>query len=155
MRCSGRNLQLVHYALYNGVSSVTDEYGNEIGQEVSYGSPKPLYVNISAARNAEFADVFGLNIDYDRVMVIPTRNFEIDEQSVLWVDTDSESGPFDYIVRRVSKSINQTAIAIKRVDVLYGNTSSESNSNTEQHPEPDNGTGSVLPESGAQSSDTP
>lgn len=121
MRCSTRNHQLVHYARYEGTSITTDEWGNETGESVNHEDPVPLYVNVSAAKNAEFADVFGINIDYDRVLILPVRNFDIDEHSVLWIDANPATEPFDYIVRRVSRSVNATAVAVKRVDVQHGN----------------------------------
>lgn len=153
MRCAGRNLQQLYYATYTGVTTTTDEWGNENGQAVSYSEPVALYANISAAKNAEFADIFGINIDYDRVLVLPVREFPIDEHSVLWVDADPKDSPYNYVVRRVSRSVNFTAIAIKRVDVYE--SSSQSNAVSEQHTEPDNGTGGVLPESGQESPDSP
>lgn len=127
MRCSGRNRQLIYYALYAGVTTTTDEWGNEDGQAVSYSEPVALYCNVSAAKNAEFADIFGINIDYDRVLILPVREFPIDEHAVLWVGVDPANNPYNYVVRRVSSSVNCTAIAIKRVDVQY----EDSGSNTE------------------------
>lgn len=156
MRCSGRNRQQLYYALYDGVTTTTDEWGNENGQDVSYTEPQALYANVSAAKNAEFADIFGINIDYDRVLMLPVRDYPIDEHSVLWLDgADPTKDSFNYVVRRVSRSVNFTAIAIKRVDVVYEQSSSQSNTNAEQHTEPDNGTGGVLPESGQESPDSP
>jgi len=122
VRCANRNYQKVYYATYEGVTTTTDEWGNEDGQAVSYSEPVALNCNISAAKNAEFADIFGINIDYDRVLILPVREFPIDEHSVLWVGVDPNTEPYNYVVRRVSSSVNNTAIAIKRVDVQYENT---------------------------------
>lgn len=118
MRCSNRNYQRIYYAKYTGVTTTTDEWGNENGQEITYSEPISMNCNISAAKNAEFADIFGMNVDYDRVLIIPSRTFELDEYSVVWVDADpANDDPYDYVVRRVSRSLNATAVAIKRVDV--------------------------------------
>lgn len=117
MRCALRNRSPIYYAVYLGVSTVTDEYGNETGEKVRYSPAMPLYANVSAAKNVDTADVFGLDVNYDKVIVVPGRDCPINEHSVLWVDTRDPSAPYDYVVRRVSRSLNSTAIAIGRVDV--------------------------------------
>ena len=119
MRCALRNRSPIYYALYQGVGPVIDENGFETGEKVQYSPATPLYANVSAAKNVDTADVFGLDVNYDKVIVVPGRDCPIDEYSVLWVDTQNTSGPYDYVVRRISKSLNSTAIAIGRVDVRH------------------------------------
>ena len=60
---------------------------------------------------------------WGRYVDIPHRA-SIDEHSILWVDTlphlnedGSTDTPYDYIVRRVARSLNGVSIAIGKVDV--------------------------------------
>lgn len=120
MRCSNRNKRKIYYALFDSTAAAEDEYGNEIGEGVVYTSPVPLLANVSASKNVDTADVFGIDINYDRVVMVSGRFCPIEETSVLWVDRDpSNNKPYDYVVVRVSKSINSTAIAIRKVDVSH------------------------------------
>ena len=53
-------------------------------------------------------------IDYDKVLC--TETTDLDENAVVWLDTEP-TAPYNYRVRRVSKSINGTLVALKQVDV--------------------------------------
>lgn len=117
MRCSGRNRMLVHYANYDKTTVTKDEWGNETGEGVTYTDPQPLYVHVSAAKNTDTVSMFGVNIDYDRILVFASRLVPFNEHSVFWIDTNPMTDHYDYIVKRVAKSPNGTTVAIKRVDV--------------------------------------
>lgn len=118
MRCLSRNKRLVYYALMTGVSVVTDEYGNETGEKVKYSPPRPLRANVSSAKGIETTDVFGLDVNYDKALVISKVNAPpIDEYSVFWIDSRPGQVPYDYVVKRVSKGLDSIAIALKKVDV--------------------------------------
>lgn len=122
MRCLNRNSIGFYYAVYQGSSPVLvkDEYGNEIetGEyEVSYDEPEYARGNISPAKGAVATEVFGSTEGYDRVLVIDDPDTPIDEYTVLWVDTDDTDEPYDYIVRKVARSLNSASIAISKVNV--------------------------------------
>ena len=78
--------------------------------------------NVSPARGQASVEMFG-NLDgYDKVLVTDWVECPIDENSVLFVDKapayDTSGHPiYDYIVRRVAKSLNSVAIAIGKVSV--------------------------------------
>ena len=94
---------------------VTDENGNYTGeQEVIYTEPIKAWGNISAAKGDSYAAGFGTMIDYDKVLC--TETTDLDENAVVWLDTEP-TAPYNYRVRRVSKSINGTLVALKQVDV--------------------------------------
>ena len=114
--------------------SLVDEYGNETGEVTPiYGEPKLMRANISWATGRANTEQFGINLDYDRVIVTDDKSCPIDETTVLFVEKEPEfkvvthivdGEPveiqyplFDYIVKRVSPSIHYISIAIKRVDV--------------------------------------
>nr|DAH45248.1 MAG TPA: hypothetical protein [Caudoviricetes sp.] len=122
MRCLNRNSIGFYYAVYQGSTPVLvkDEYGNEIetGEyEVSYDEPEYARGNISPAKGAVAVEVFGSAEGYDRVLVIDDPDTPIDEYTVLWVDTDDTDEPYDYIVRKVARSLNSASIAISKVNV--------------------------------------
>lgn len=125
MRCMRRNKTKFAYATFEMSTPHYDEYGNlTYEQDVTHSKPKFSKANISAARNTSVVQLFGMDINYDKVIVMDKT--DIDENSILWVDRlpvlnddGTTDTPHDYIVRRVSKSLNSVAIAIARVDVSY------------------------------------
>lgn len=122
MRALRRNKRLIYYCLYAGKVAVVDSDGNETGEQaISYGVPVELYANVSPATGTNDVEQFGNDLDYDKVIVTDDINCPIDEHSVLIVDDEPvyEDGNvnFDYIVRRVAKSLNSVSIAISKVKV--------------------------------------
>lgn len=110
------------YCLYNG-SEMIEEGGYKTGERrLLYGEPKQMSANISAAKGTSEAEVFGTELNYDRVIVTCDMDCPIDEQTVLFVEKepayDAAGNPlFDYVVKRVAKSLNVVNIAISRVEV--------------------------------------
>ena len=129
------------------INYVLDEYGNETGELIlNYAEPVQMRANISAARRDSTVQVeyFGNMVDYDRVIVTEDVNCPIDENTVLFIDKSPEYGDadthavtdthtviggevitpvtyrvplYDYVVKRVARSINFVAIAVKSVKV--------------------------------------
>jgi len=128
-----RNKVKFFYALYVGRDPITDEYGNVTGEyDVKHGNPTEGYANISAAKGETQTRQFGESETYDKVIVMDNEAPQIDEYSVLWVDTEpqiNEDGslavdeegniltPHDYIVKKVARSLNNVSIAISKVNV--------------------------------------
>ena len=121
MRTLSRNKQKFWYCLYSGVETVTDANGNETGKNTTYSAPKQMCANISPAAGRVQTEQFGNLANYDKVIVTTDMNCPIDENTVLFIDKVPEyrgSTPlYDYIVRRVSKSINSITIAVRKVNV--------------------------------------
>ena len=133
MRCMDRNKGTLWYALYLGNKEIIDENGNNTGQYApSYGKPVSLKANISAAKGDASTRQFGEDEAYDKVIVHCNPALKIDEYSVLWIDRTpmldkygslaldeggNELTPYDYIVKRVARSINSVSIAISKVNV--------------------------------------
>lgn len=119
MRLVKRNLKSVWYCLYNGRVPVIDGDGYETGEtEVSYSDPVLLKANVSPATGQAQSEMFGTLEDYDKVIITDDMNCPIDENSVLYVDREpDQSNQYDYIVKRVAKSLNHISIAISRVKV--------------------------------------
>lgn len=117
MRTLERNKRTIFYCLRN--DNGTDEYGNK---KVGYDEPTELRVNYRLSKGDTETTQFGTDIQYDGVMVVEDTNCPITEFSVLFVDTpvtfNKDGLPkYNYVVKRVEKSLNSVSYAISRVDV--------------------------------------
>ena len=138
MRCLKRNSTPFWYCLYSSASEMTDEYGNSTGEmDRIYANAVMMNANISAATGQAQTEMFGNLDSYDKVIVTDDLNCQIDEHTVLFVDKEPEypvitpsasastsevqydtaHPKYDYIVKRVAKSLNSVSIAIRKVDV--------------------------------------
>ena len=116
-----RNKRSVWYALYTGVTDVTDSQGYKTGEKTkTYATPVEIKVNVSASKGSAITEGFGVNEDYDRTIVTHDMSCPITETTRLWVDADPTGktpDPYDYRVVRVAKRINSITIAISKVEV--------------------------------------
>nr|DAR72330.1 MAG TPA: hypothetical protein [Caudoviricetes sp.] len=125
MRCLNRNKKTFYYALYKGEEEITDEDGNLTGEyEVKYEDPVKCKGNISAAKGEITINQFGYTEDYDKIIVLDNINTKISVGTVLWIDKipeQREKGKiifsYDYIVKKVAKSLNFVSIAVKKVSI--------------------------------------
>ena len=124
MKCMVRNKRPFYYLLYLDKEKITDESGNETGEErMLYSEPVFMQANVSAATGFAQTEQFGNFISYDKVIVTDDVDCPIDENSVLFLDKepeyDLESGDplYDYTVRRVAKSLNSVSIAVSKATV--------------------------------------
>ena len=123
MKCMERNKSTFHYALLVAVEHGKDEYGNESGEpHAVYSEPVMMRANISPAMGDSQVEQFGRELKYDKVIVLDDISCPIDENSVLCVDKlpeldDEGNLLFDYIVKKVAKSLNSVSIAISKVAV--------------------------------------
>ena len=125
--------------------AVLDEYGNETGEIVPhYEIAVSMYANISPATGQAQTEQFGNLDNYDKVIVTRDMNCPIDEHSVLFIEKEPEytdvtshqiqegnalyaddeivevtySQPkYNYIVKRVAKSLNSISIAVRKVEI--------------------------------------
>lgn len=122
MRVLERNKRAFWYAPYLHKESIVDEYGNDTGEyRLIYGDPIQMRANISAATGYAQAEQFGNQLSYDRVIVTDDMECGIDENSVLCIDVlpayDGGDLLYDYIVRKIARSLNSISIAISKVDI--------------------------------------
>ena len=123
MRCLERNKKCFYYALFDSKDPVKDEDGNFTGEyTVNYKAPVHMKANISPVIGEAQADLFGSDVDYDRVIVVDEPCCSIDEYSVLCIeippDYDEEGNLiYDYIVKKVARSINSVSYAVSKVKV--------------------------------------
>ena len=145
MRSLVRNKRPFWYCLFEEKIPIVDEYGNEHGEYiVRYGTPTKMTGNISPATGYSQTEQFGNLDNYDKVIVTDWMDCPIDENSVLFIDKQPEYAEavtvnfvpretvlgddetteitvevpvYNYIVRRVAKSLNHISIAVRKVDV--------------------------------------
>jgi hypothetical protein len=118
-----RNKRSFYYALYVGKNELLDEYGNTTGQyKVLYSNPIKCEANSSAGDGTTESQPFGNSISYDKVIVMDNPKHPINEDTILWVDTQpvinadgSTKTPHDYIVKKVARSLNSVSIAVSKV----------------------------------------
>ena len=138
MRTMERNKKPFWYCLYSSSSEITDANGNVTGElDTSYLNAVKTFANVSPATGQAQTEMFGNLDNYDKVIVTDDLNCPIDEHTVLFVDKEPEypvitpsvststsevqydtaHPKYDYIVKRVAKSLNSVSIAIRKVDV--------------------------------------
>lgn len=133
MVCMDINKQTFWYAPFDHRTQDTDEYGSVIGTPYNvYKPPRKYQANISPAKGETSVEAFGSDDSYDRTVVLDGDFSDIDEFSVLWIDVEpklDENGelatdddgnvltPYNYIVKKVAKSLNSVLLAIKKVQV--------------------------------------
>lgn len=147
MRDLKRNQTEFWYCLLipNTQEAIVDENGNEAGELIpSYKKAVSMRANISPATGQNQVEQFGNLDSYDKVIVTCDMKCPIDENSVLFIDKRPEYTEvqtheivegqalyeddevvektyelpkYNYIVKRVAKSLNGISIAVRKVDV--------------------------------------
>lgn len=141
MRNLLRNQRPIWYRLYAGQEAIRDADGFDTGEtEVSYGDPVEVRAYVAAASGDAAVEAFGVGTAYDRVAYLPGTGWPLDERTVVYVDRDPAGAPVtwdgatgtwsssggarwtaaslaeaDYAVVRVSSTINQTQVALRKV----------------------------------------
>lgn len=123
MKCLYRNKRKFFYALFREKVAIKDEYGNDSGEyQVIYETPVEMNANVSAATGEAQVEQFGNSLLYDKVIISDDTSCPIDEHSVLCIDIppsyDNDGNLiYDYIVKKVAKSLNTVSFAVSKVEV--------------------------------------
>lgn len=145
MRGLRRNMTPFYYCLYEKTDNIVDAEGNKLPEQVNYyKDPVRMMANISPATGAVQMEQFGNLDSYDKVIVTCDMDCPIEENTVLFIDKEPEFADaitheviegtafladdeinetpvkvplYDYIVRRVAKSLNSISIAVQKVSV--------------------------------------
>ena len=123
MKLMKRNLQPVWYALYDTKEPIRDENGYETSEvSITYKDPVKLLCSVSPAKGYAQGAMIGNLESYDKVLITDDMSCPIDENTVLFIDREptfnADGSPaFDYIVRRVAKSLNNISYAVSKVNV--------------------------------------
>ena len=125
MRTIIRNRQEFYYATLTSSGMAYDEDGNYTEVAYTYSNPVKKNAVITVANGEAETQLFGANERYDKVITLNAGENYLVVGSVLWVDTTpvieqdgSTKTPFDYTVRKVSKSLSGfIVVAIQKVNV--------------------------------------
>lgn len=124
MRTLERNKQAFYYATYKGMTERMDGNLHTFENVPSYSEWVECRANISPARGESSADVFGADVNYDRIIVTDDLSCPIDEYTVLAIDiepnqrdTTSVMPVYDYIVTKKAESLNFVQYAVAKVKV--------------------------------------
>ena len=117
MRTVKRNKRPVAYAFYQGVTELKDSDGNLTGEySVQYTEPVKTLMNVSGGRGQADIALFGLTQTFGRTATTEDLNTQWDTQTVMWIEKDPDTEPFDYRVVAVSRTINQVVLALSEVE---------------------------------------
>lgn len=123
MKTLKRNQVSLWYLLYDYKEPVKNEDGNETGEsQVFYKTAVQMSANVSAATGTAQVEQFGNLAGYDKVIVTDDLTCPIDENTVLFLDKEPEYDEdglplYDYLVKRVAKSLNSISYAVSKVSV--------------------------------------
>lgn len=122
MRTVKRNKRPVAYAFYQGVTELTDDDGNLTGEySVQYTEPIKALMNVSGGRGQADIAMFGLTQTFGRTATTEDLDVDWNTQTVMWIETDPDTEPFDYRVVAVSRTINQVVLALSEVETDEAN----------------------------------
>ena len=86
MKALSRNKQTFYYALYKGYAPVYDANGYRTGEKtVAYEDIVRLRGNISAARGTADLEQFGIEVNYNKTIVLAGTDYPIKEDTVFWL----------------------------------------------------------------------
>lgn len=76
------------YALYEGMSPILDENGDETGDyTMKYSAPVAFRASLSAGNGSAQREVFGVDIDFTRSISTADLSLPIIETSLVWYET--------------------------------------------------------------------
>lgn len=124
MKTLERNKQTFYYATYIEQKEIMDGELHTFDYTPSYSAWVDFSANISPAKGESSADVFGADVNYDRVIVTDNLLCPIDEHTVLAIDiapntreTPAVLPIYDYVVTKKAKSLNFIQYAVAKVKV--------------------------------------
>lgn len=117
MRTNQRNKRTIYYALYMGVSDLTDTEGYLTGeQETRYGEITQARMNVSGGRGKAEIELFGTDNPFTRTAVTDDLETPFDTNTIWWFDTDPLTEEHNYRCTGVARTPNQVVIALAEVD---------------------------------------
>lgn len=131
MRSMLRNRQTFYHASFESKTMGHDADNNYTEPVIIYSDPEKKEAVISEGSGEAFLQLFGMAVQYDRVITLNRGEEYLEVGSVLWVDTpialdenghlQKENGkivtPYDYHVVAVRRSLNVVNVAIRKVKV--------------------------------------
>lgn len=123
MRTMAINEQPFSFCTYKGKEKATRD-GNYTGEyNITYNYPIVVSGCVSSTKNNTDVETFGVNLDYDKTILLDDPKLPIDEKTLVFIDKapiwDEETHNVtnrDYIVVKVARSLNFLQLAVKKVD---------------------------------------
>lgn len=113
------------YVALNYVGNIDiTENGYKTGEKrVMYSEEIAFTAHVSGARGNAVIETLGVDLDYDKTVVISKKLFDelcFDENTVFFLDKapeyDGNGTPlYDYKIKRICDTINEVVIAVKKV----------------------------------------
>ena len=124
MRTTQRDKRTIWYALYQGLTDVTDSDNNYTGEKtVSYSSPVKARMNVSGGRGQAEIELFGVDNPFTRTAVTDDLTTPFDTETIFWFQTDPVTEEHNYRCTGVADTINGRTIALEELDVTYEDNS--------------------------------
>ena len=115
MRSLERNKQKFYYALYSGVTDVTDSNGDLTGEKtITYGTPTEMRANIAPTSGTEIIEQFGVDSRYSRLISTTDMACPLDLQTVLWIG-EATTNPPNYKVVGIARSLNSITYVVSEI----------------------------------------
>ena len=109
-------MQPYKYANILSETETVDEHGDYTGGiDIQYTEPVLSYANIGALNGVADVEQYGTRMKYNRTLIRTQLPEGFDETSALWID-DLDSETPDYVVDRISKSLNYVEVGAMRKD---------------------------------------
>ena len=118
MRTTQRDKRVIWYALYQGVTELTDGDGNLTGeQKVTYSTPVKTRMNVSGARGRAEIQYFGMDDSFSRTAVTADLTTPFDTETVFWFgicpyDKQGNAVPHNYRCVGIADTINGRVLAL-------------------------------------------
>jgi hypothetical protein len=120
LRTLKRNKRPVAFAFYDGVTELVDDDGNYTGEyQVHYTAPVKTMMNVSGGRGQADIALFGLTQSFGRTATTEDLTTPFNTETVMWIERNPDTEPFDYRVVAVSRTINQVVLALSEVESQF------------------------------------
>lgn len=127
MRSLMRNRRAIFYKNYRGTTYEEKDNRKTGRKTVTYDPVKVCYGTVSTPTGTAILQMFGTDEKYDKTIALDKTDFDINENSVLWIDKPYEEGlGYDYIVKRVVRNRNFLFLGVRKVNTAYAETNNTS-----------------------------
>lgn len=118
MRTVQRNKREISYALYSGVTDVTDSEGNLTGEQtITYATPVTTRMNVSGGRGRAEIELFGVENPFTHTVVTDDLTTPFNTDTAWWLEANPSTDPHNFRCTGVSRTPNQVVIALAEVEV--------------------------------------
>lgn len=119
MRTNQRNRETVWFALYQGISDVTDANGNLTGEHrEAYASPRMARMKVSRKRGTSRPDAPGMTDPFTVSLITEDLTTPFDTSTIWWVGIPVKiATPHNFRCTGVATSINTRTIYLEEVNV--------------------------------------